>query len=344
MKIGKLENSLLEQIVFKNIKFKRPEVLVRSGVGEDCAVVDFGEYDCILSTDPITAAVSEIGRLAIDISCNDIASNGVEPLGIMLCVMLPTQTTIEDIECIMMQAGEEAERLGVEIIGGHTEITDAVTKPVIVSTAIAKAVKGKSLKPGGISVGDFIIVTKSLGLEGIGILATDYEDILKKILNDDEIKHAKGFLNNLSVKVEGTIACEIGVSGMHDITEGGLFGGVWEMCESSKLGAEIWGNDIPIHKITQKVCDHYNVDCLKLISSGCMLITVSNENLNKLTNLLTKVGVDYTCVGRITQKDKIFIGNDGVRCEIMPPSSDELYSLLKFMEEEREWVQTKGMD
>ena len=93
LKVGKLDSDLLKNAVIDRISLKRPEVLVRAGVGEDCAVIDFGEYECVLSTDPITAAVSEIGRLAIHISCNDIASNGVEPVGILLAVMLPEGST-----------------------------------------------------------------------------------------------------------------------------------------------------------------------------------------------------------------------------------------------------------
>jgi len=120
MKTGKLDSNLLEEMVFKHLKFKRPEVITGPGIGEDCALVDFGQYDCVLSTDPITGAVSDIGRLAVQISCNDIASNGIEPLGILLACMLPEGTTIEEIDEIMRQAGEASEALGVMIIGGHT--------------------------------------------------------------------------------------------------------------------------------------------------------------------------------------------------------------------------------
>ena len=111
LKVGKLDSDLLEKIVFKKITFKRPEVLTRPGIGEDCAVVDFGTYECVMSTDPITAAVGDIGRLSIDISCNDIASNGVEPLGIMLTVMLPEGTTTADVEEI--HQGGVMEKLGI---------------------------------------------------------------------------------------------------------------------------------------------------------------------------------------------------------------------------------------
>ena len=163
LKTGKLDSRLLEEIVFKNIKYKRPEVITRPGVGEDCAVVDFGAYECVMSTDPITAAVGKIGKLAVHISCNDIASNGIEPLGIMLTVLLPEGTTEEQIEEIMKQAGQVSEDLGVEIIGGHTEITPAVTKPVIVSTAIGRAAKWSSQQAENMKPGDYILMTKQGG-------------------------------------------------------------------------------------------------------------------------------------------------------------------------------------
>ena len=134
LETGKLDSELLKQIVFNKIKYRSEDVKVRPGIGEDCAVMDFGDYECIMSTDPITAAVSDIGRLAIHITCNDIASNGVQPLGIMLAVMLPEGTTAADVEHIMGQAAETAAQLKVEIIGGHTEVTPAVKQPVIVST------------------------------------------------------------------------------------------------------------------------------------------------------------------------------------------------------------------
>ncbi|MBQ3185303.1 MAG: AIR synthase, partial [Firmicutes bacterium] len=121
LETGKLDSELLKSIVFDKIKYRSDDVIVRPGIGEDCAVMDFGNYECIMSTDPITAAVSDIGRLAIHITCNDIASNGVQPLGIMLAVMLPEGTTAADVEHIMGQAAETAAKLKVEIIGGHTE-------------------------------------------------------------------------------------------------------------------------------------------------------------------------------------------------------------------------------
>ena len=126
LEVGKLDSDLLKKIVFEKITYRSDEVKVRPGIGEDCAVMDFGDFDCIMSTDPISSAVKDIGRLAIHITCNDIASNGAQPLGIMLACMLPEGTTSDDVEHIMGQAAETAAELKVEIIGGHTVITPAV--------------------------------------------------------------------------------------------------------------------------------------------------------------------------------------------------------------------------
>ena len=329
LKTGKLDSKLLEDIVFKNIKFRRPEVLTRPGIGEDCAVVDFGEYECVMSTDPITAAASEIGRLAVHISCNDIASNGIEPLGIMLAVMLPEGTTEEQVEEIMKQAGEASAELGVEIIGGHTEITSAVNKPVIVSTAIGRGLVSSSQRAENMKVGDYILMTKQAGLEGTGIIAGDCREELKGDLTDEEFLEAAEMLKQVSVVKEGVIAGRIGTSGMHDITEGGVLGAIWEMCSIAKTGAEVWPDQIPVAEVTKKICQRYGIDYLRLISSGSMIIMVRPEVRTRMETELRNAGIPVACIGRICEKDGgIKMVVDGEKVEIEPPASDELYKAI----------------
>ena len=319
LKAGKLDSELLKRIVFENITFRRDEVITRPGIGEDCAEVDFGEYICTMSTDPITASVTDIGRLSIHISCNDIASNGIQPLGIMLAVMLPEGTTEEDVENIMKQAAKAAEAMEVEIIGGHTEITPAVNKPVIVSTAIGRDVKNRErfdVKPG-----DLIFMTKQCGLEGTGIIASDREEDVRKVLSEDEISHAKAMLDRVSVVKEGVAAGRIGVCAMHDITEGGVLGAVWEMCHVAGLGAEISQSLIPIDPVTLKVSDLFDINPLRLISSGCMIIIARPEKKGALLDAIE----DITCIGEIKEKS-YGVMMDGV--EIAPPGSDEIYKAV----------------
>lgn len=330
LKTGKLDSRLLEEVVFKNIKFKRPEVITRPGIGEDCAVVDFGSYECVLSTDPITAAVGEIGRLAVHISCNDIASNGIEPLGIMLAVMLPEGTTEEQVEEIMKQAGQTSAELGVEIIGGHTEITPAVTKPVIVSTAIGRGEKWSSQQTENMKPGDYILMTKQAGLEGTGIIAGDFKDELADFLTEDEFREAAEMLQKVSVVREGVIAGKVGTAGMHDITEGGVLGAVWEMCDIAGTGAEVWVDRIPVAEVTKKICDRFDIDYLRLISSGSMMIMVHPDVKEKLERELSAAGIPVACIGRICEREAgiCMVVDGGEKIVIAPPASDELYKAI----------------
>ena len=329
--VGKLDTDLLKETVFSHILHLRPEVLVRPGVGEDCATIDFGQYECVMSTDPITAAISEIGRLAIHITCNDIASNGVEPLGIMLAMMLPIGTTVGEIETIMTQAQEVASSLGVEIIGGHTEITPAVNRPVIVSTALGRTLAGGSQKAENMRPGDVILMTKQAGLEGTGIIASDFADQLSAVLTEEEIAEAKGYMNMVSVVKEGVAAGNMGTAGMHDITEGGVLGAVWELSEIAGVGVELEADKIPVSDVTRKICDHFGINYLRLISSGCMMIIVHPDREQAVMEAIHAVGVDVTRIGHVMEHGapRVLIGRDGVIREIDPPESDELYKVVK---------------
>jgi len=329
LKAGKLDSELLKKLIFDKIKPMRPEVMVRPGIGEDCAVVDFGEYECVMSTDPITASISDIGRLAIHVSCNDIASNGLRPIGIMLAVMLPLGTTEAQIEKMMEQAAAAAEAIGVEIIGGHTEITPAVAKPVIVSTAIGRGEKWASQKAEDMEEGDHLLLTKSAGMEGTGIIACDYEEELKEILSAEELAAAKAMLNRVSVVEEGVLAAKIGTHGMHDITEGGLLGAVWEMCHISGLGACIQVDCVPVDPVTRKICRHYEIEPLRLISSGCMLIVAAEDKAENIISTVRAHGIDIVDIGRITGTgEKVSMQLDREVLEIQPPAADELYKVV----------------
>lgn len=330
LKVGKLDSDLLEKAVINKIKHKRQDVLVHAGVGEDCATIDFGEYECVMSTDPITASVNDIGRLCIHISCNDIASNGIEPVGILLSVMLPEGTTEDDLSAIMEQAADAAEECGVEIVGGHTEITTAVNQPVIVSTAIGRGKKGQSASAEKIKVGDCILMTKSAGIEGTGIIAGDYEEELAEFLSEEEINEAKALLSKISVVKDGMAAGSIGTHGMHDVTEGGILGAVWEMCRIAGVGAELWDEAIPVEAVTKKICAHYDIDYLRLISSGSMIIMASPDKKSAILEKLEAEGVAAREIGRILPiEEGLYLLKDGEKQEIAPPRADELYKVVK---------------
>ena len=329
LQTGKLDSDLLKSLIFGKIRYRNDDVKVRPGIGEDCAVVGFGEYDCIMSTDPITAAVADIGRLAIHITCNDIASNGVQPLGIMLAVMLPEGTTEEDVAHIMGQAADTAVDVGVEIIGGHTEVTPSVNQPVIVSTAIGKAAADGYQKGDDMTEGDVIMITKAVGLEGTGILALDRREELADVLTEEELDRAVSFLDRVSVVKEGVAASKVGTHGMHDITEGGLLGAVWEMCQIAGLGAEIYEEKIPMEPETAKVCRHFGVDPLRMISSGSMMIIVPAHLEKEMYEAMGYSNVNIASVGKIMPIESGVKIRRGESLEtVEPPTTDELYKAL----------------
>jgi len=326
MKAGKLPNDVLKKIILDKLKKTRTDILVRPGIGEDCCAIDFGENICLLSTDPITGAVNEIGRLAVHISCNDIASCGVEPLGLLITILAPVDTTVKDIEAIMDQITHETASLNVEVIGGHTEITEAVNRCVIVCTAIGKVLKNRMVTTSGARPGDDVVMTKSAGLEGTSIIAHDKEAYLAEKLGTALVERAKTFIDRISVVKEGVIAGKYGVNSMHDATEGGILGAVWEIAEASGVGVRIYRERIPIEPETLEISRLFEIDPLKLISSGCMVITCPDGE--GLVNELKRNGIDASIIGKVTGcKDKKLISESHVE-DILQPGSDELYKAI----------------
>lgn len=329
MKVGKLNWEDLKQIINDNRSVEREDVRIRSGVGEDCSVISFGDYECVVSTDPITGADSGLGKLAVHINCNDIASCGVEPLGILVTILAPEESTLEDIKNVMKEIDEETKKLNVEILGGHTEVTKAVNKMVVSCTVIGKGKAGSAVPTSGAKVGDDIIVTKQLCLEGTAIAVSDYIDKMRDILSEEEIEEAKGYSDFISVVKEGRIAGEFGVNSMHDITEGGVLGALWEMAEASNVGFKVFKDRMAVSSTTNKICHAFDIDPLKFISSGSMLITAKEGSL--LVEKLKAHGINAAVVGNIT-RDRGIIIDKGEEKEVPQPERDELFVLKERME------------
>jgi len=324
MKVGKLNWDDLKQIIDNNKSVVRSDVRIRSGIGEDCSVINFGDYECVVSTDPITGADKNIGKLAVHINCNDIASCGVEPIGILVTILAPPSATIDDIKNIMAEIDAETKKLNVEILGGHTEVTTAVNRIVVSCTAIGKGKARDAVATSGAKLGDEIIVTKLLCMEGTSIVVNDHLGKVRGFLTQKEIEEAKEYVNSISVVNEGRIAGRFGVNSMHDITEGGVLGALWEVAQASNLGFKVYNDKMPISEITYKVCAKLNIDPLKFISSGSMLITVDPEK--GLVDKLNSNGVQATIIGRMTKSEGILVV-DKIEKEVLPPTRDELFSI-----------------
>jgi hydrogenase expression/formation protein HypE len=324
VKVGKLNWNDLKEIISSNRSVDRADVRIKSGVGEDCSVIEYGDYECVVSTDPITGADSHIGKLAVHINCNDIASCGVEPVGILVTILAPENITLEEIKEVMKQIDEETKKLNVEILGGHTEVTKAVNKLIVSCTAIGKGKKGSAVATSGAKLNDDIVVTKLLGMEGSSIAINDYFDYVKDVLSEEEIEEARGYVDNISVIKEGSIAGNFGVNSMHDITEGGVLGALWEVAEASGFGFKVYKEKMPVSSVTEKICSKLHLDVLRFISSGSMLITTKNGE--GLVERLKQKDINANVIGNITMNKGILIESN-VEEEVLPPERDELFTI-----------------
>jgi hydrogenase expression/formation protein HypE len=178
--------------------------------------------------------------------------------------------------------------------------------------------------------GDLVYVTKSVGLEGAGIISMDREEELKDTLSREELEKAKGFIELVSVVREGVLAGKIGTNGMHDITEGGVLGSIWEMCQIAKMGAEIHVDKIPVEDVTKKICETFDIDYLRLISSGSMMIMVSPEKKAKMEEAMEEANIPFTLIGTIKPLEQgVCMVVEGEYIEIASPATDEIYKALK---------------
>jgi hydrogenase expression/formation protein HypE len=327
LEIGKLKASDLEKLVFKNIKHRRPEILTDPKIGGDCAVLDFGDKVAYISSDPITGATEELGKLAVNINCNDIATAGIEPVGLMLTILAPEGTKPQDIERVVTDAQAECERLNVSIMGGHTEITKVVNRMVVSVTAIGIGKKEDYTKREKVKEGDLLILTKGAGIEGTGIIAYEKSEEIGEKLGSETLKEAKMMLDKISVVREGIIASPY-VKGMHDVTEGGVLGAVWEVSEFYGFGSEIYREKIKIAECTRQICDYFKIDSLKLISSGSMLLAADPEKGHEVIGILKNEGIESHIIGKFTKgNSKVIISGCFIE-DISEPESDELYKVV----------------
>ena len=327
MKIGKLPEPILIRSVLKQVKHRREEVLVGTAVGQDCAIVQVEPDEVlVMSTDPITGTVKDLGSHSIHITANDLAASGAEPIGVMLTVMLPDTVEEPEVKKMMQEAEATCKKLNMEVLGGHTEITNVVRQPLISVTGVGKIKKSRVITTLQVQPEQDIVVTKWIGLEATTILAKEREEELRKRFPAGIVDTAIGFDQFLSVVPESRIAMEHGVTAMHDITEGGVFGALWEMASGAGVGLEVDLKKIPIRQETVEICQYFDLNPYQIMSSGSMMIAADDGH--ELVRKLEKDGIHASVVGRTNAgNDRILRNGEDVRY-LDKPQPDELYKVL----------------
>jgi hydrogenase maturation factor len=331
-KTGKIPSDALIRSVFRYAGKKDQSVILGSSIGEDAALIRLGRRVLVLKTDPVTGATEDIGWLAVHINANDVACRGAKPRWFLCDLLLPENSDSSLVDVIMKQVDKAARQIGVSVVGGHTEVTPGLKRPIVAGYMVGIVDKSRFVTSSGAKPGDRIIMTKSAGIEGTAVLGSDYRVQIRKKAGRELAARAAALRQGLSVVQDALIAVETGgVRAMHDPTEGGLLQGIWELAEASKLGFVIYESVIPVLPETKRVCTVFDVNPLRLMSSGCLLIAADRRKSDLIVQRLKRKRIPAQIIGRFTPRrmGRALVQEGGTRVEIGPQERDELYRIIE---------------
>ncbi len=319
--VGKLPHDLLEKIIQK-APTKGARVLLGPGLGLDSAILDFGETCLVAKTEPITFASDNLGWYAVQIAANDIATTGAKPAWAMFTILLPEgSTTEENVVNITDQLAAACSSLGVTIIGGHTEITHGLDRPIIVTTMLGEINTSLVVTPAGAKSGDALLITKGVPIEATALLAQEFPDTLRQHLSEQELFDAQKYLYQpgISVLQDALVALSAGkVTAMHDPTEGGIATALWELAQASQKTLLVDPLRIPISPLSAKICGIFNLNPLGSIASGALLMAVDPASKDSILYALTQAGIDAAEIGAVSSGPAQVLITGGGRVTHLP--------------------------
>ncbi len=330
----KIRGKLPPDILFKDILSKLPtsgeRILLGPSIGEDAAILDMNNDLLAIHSDPVTGGGDFAGLLSVYVASNDIATRGLRPEWLLTVFLFREGVREDEIKKFVNQVGTAAREIGASIIGGHTEITPNLPFNIVVTTALGI---GKNvLYTRNARVGDLLIVTKDVALEGTAILASELsEELIHRGVKVSTLKQAEGFIREISVVKEALLSFEGSFArAMHDPTEGGLLGGVQEIAFASKTGFRVYENRVPVREETREICNALKIDPLKLISSGSLLISTSKEKAEELVKNLNMIGIKATVIGELVPASEgmVLVRKNGKEEDLSEPVIDELWNVL----------------
>ena len=335
LEIGKLKPDFLEALLGK-IEITDKRVVVGPGIGDDAAVLDFGEHYLIVKSDPITFVSDRIGWYVVNVNANDIAAMGGTPRWFLVTILLPEKrTTFSLLEEIMGDLRRSCGDLGIVIIGGHTEVTHGLEYPILSGTMLGEASREQLIKNDRICEGDVLYMTKGVAVEATSIIARERRDEVIGRFGDEFYRRCLSYLEQpgISVVEEAKKACAAAkISGMHDPTEGGILSGAYEMVRASKVDLELELDRVPVYEETKTLCDHFHLSPYGCIASGSLLIAVPQSECEKLESAFSTGGGQVPSLSRIGQFTRaggsMYVKQRNVRKEIRPSGKDELTRIL----------------
>lgn len=326
--VGKLPVDRLRTLLAR-LSPRDPRLVVGPRIGEDAAVIGAGDHYLIVSTDPITFATDRIGWYAVHINANDVAVMGARPLWFFVVLLLPEGgTTPEMVETVMADVEIACDELGVTVCGGHTEITPGLDRPIVVGQMLGEVASTRLVRKDRLQVGDQILLTRGVAIEGTAILAREHGEFLRGRVNADLLARAERFLFDpgISVVSAALAAADAGeVHAMHDPTEGGLVTGLFELVAPSGLGLQVVREQIAVFPETEAICAALVLDPLRLIASGALLVAVPPAGATDVMTAIQGRGIAVSVIGEVRPPSEGLTIEVGKRVEPLTPADrDEI--------------------
>lgn len=292
--------------------------IVGPGIGRDGAVLrtsgTVGEPAApflVAASDPITFTADRIGWYAVHVNANDVACMGARPRWFLATLLLPEGTTEERIDRILAEINEACSEVGAGLVGGHTEITPGLTRPIVSGTMLG--ITDRWISAEGAQPGDVLLLTKAIAVEGTAILAADAGDRLAGMVPEETVERAQRFLRTPGISVVADAFTAVGageVHALHDPTEGGLFTGIHELCEASGTGVVVELEAIPIFEETRRITQVLGLDPMGLLASGALLIATPGPEADSILSALKREGIQGTHIGRLTERSEGLMATD----------------------------------
>jgi len=317
--LGKPPLEVLERL-FRLLEIHDPRVVMGPRVGEDAAVVDMGDRYLVAKVDPITFVAEEIGWYAVHINANDLAVRGARPRWFLMTLLLPEGQADEKLlESIFIQVQDACRAIGATLVGGHTEVTQGLDRPILAGTMLGEVDKDKLVTTAGARPGDSVLLTKGIAIEGTSILAREWDSLLAARGVAPEVRgRARAFLHRpgISVQPDAEIALRTGeIHAMHDPTEGGLATGLLELALAAGVGLRIQRERLPVLPECRTLCDALGVDPLGMIASGALLLTCPPGEAERLVAAWRAQGIAGTIIGEVVSRE--------AGCRLVGPQGEE---------------------
>ncbi len=326
--MSKFSLEVLQNCVYPFLSSDDPDVILGASFGEDVALTRIQDGLLVSHVDPIIGAVNQIGWLAVHIACNDIATSGARPRWILALTLIPDKDDHALLKEITADIGQAAQEIGVTVIGGHSGYSASLDRPLVAVTALGTLPESREpVLSRGAAVGDHILVTKGIGLEGTAILAGDFSQAAGSVgLTEADLQEAHDLFKGVSIIPEAMILAKNGANAMHDVTRGGLLETLLEIASLSNVGLEIEFDRFPIPDVVMRFAAAFQFDPLKMISSGTLAAAVPAEKLDAVTAELQAEGISFADIGCAISGQGVSLHKDGQvqTCVEIHPEADEL--------------------